>query len=179
MTYLFQGLFKDIWGKFSRSFQGLFFVLSNIHSRKKWSTMDFSNKTYRDHLILSSPKIWGGGEIFLCVFNFFRWFAVLLFTTFQGLWEPCAQIYVVHDLRMVPADFGIKNSNQRKYEEFDFFLLPKGGGGNLSHNLISIALVLQAQTILLERGVWGSSPQKKFIRISRKSCNSRQFWMVH
>ena len=34
MTYLFQGLFKDFWGTFSRSFQGLFFALSNIHSRK-------------------------------------------------------------------------------------------------------------------------------------------------
>ena len=35
MTYLFQRLFKDFWGTFSRSFQGLFFVLSNIHSQKK------------------------------------------------------------------------------------------------------------------------------------------------
>ena len=34
MTYLFQGLFKDFWGTFSRSFQGLFFVVSNIHSQK-------------------------------------------------------------------------------------------------------------------------------------------------
>ena len=34
MTYLFQGLFKDFWGTFSRTFQGLFFVLSNIHSQK-------------------------------------------------------------------------------------------------------------------------------------------------
>ena len=56
MTYLFQGLFKDFWGTFSRTFQGLFFVLSNIHSQKKLSTMDFSNKTYREHLILSLPE---------------------------------------------------------------------------------------------------------------------------
>ena len=28
MTYLFQGLFKDFWGSFSRSFQGLFFQTS-------------------------------------------------------------------------------------------------------------------------------------------------------
>ena len=32
--------------------------------------MDFSNKTYRDHLILSSTeKWWGRGEILVCVFN--------------------------------------------------------------------------------------------------------------
>ena len=38
-----------------------------------------------------------------------------------------AQIYVVHDLRMVPTDFGIENSNQRKYEEFDLCYLRKVG----------------------------------------------------
>ena len=32
--------------------------------------MDFSNKTYREHLILSSPEKWGGGGIWVCVFNF-------------------------------------------------------------------------------------------------------------
>ena len=73
MLYLFQGLFKDFWGTFSRTFQGLFFVLSNIHSPKndqQW--------TYSDHLILSSPENGGGGgEILVCDFNFFRWFAVL------------------------------------------------------------------------------------------------------
>ena len=69
MSYLFQGLFKDFWCTFSRTFQGLFFVLSSIHSRKKLSTMDFSNKTYRDHLILSSPEKWfGGGGSFGYVF---------------------------------------------------------------------------------------------------------------
>ena len=39
---------------------------------------------------------------------------------------------------MVPADFGIENSNQRTYEEFDFFNHRKGGGGvNLSHKCSS------------------------------------------
>ena len=33
--------------------------------------MDFSNKTYRDNLILSLPEKWlGGGEICVCVLNF-------------------------------------------------------------------------------------------------------------
>ena len=33
--------------------------------------MDFSNKTYRDNLILSSPeKWWGAGEIGVCVLTF-------------------------------------------------------------------------------------------------------------
>ena len=32
--------------------------------------MDFSNKTYRDHLIFSSPEKWGGGEIWVCVLIF-------------------------------------------------------------------------------------------------------------
>ena len=31
---------------------------------------------------------------------------------------------------MFPTDFGIEHSNQRKYEEFDFFLPPKEGGGS-------------------------------------------------
>ena len=34
MKYLFQGLFKDFWGTFSRSFQGLSFVLWNTNTRK-------------------------------------------------------------------------------------------------------------------------------------------------
>ena len=37
----FQGLFKDFWGIFSRSFQGLFFVLSNIHSGKNYQQWTF------------------------------------------------------------------------------------------------------------------------------------------
>ena len=41
MTYLFQGLFKDFWGIFSRTFQGLFFVLSNIHSWKNYQQWTF------------------------------------------------------------------------------------------------------------------------------------------
>ena len=69
MTYLVQGLFKDFWGTFSRTFQGLFFVLSNFNSQKQRSTiMDFLNKTYRDHLIFSSPEKWWGerfGYVFL------------------------------------------------------------------------------------------------------------------
>ena len=28
---------------------------------------------------------------------------------------------------MIPTDFGIENSNQRKYEEFDFFYHREGG----------------------------------------------------
>ena len=39
--------------------------------------MDFSNKTYRDHLILSSPKNGEGGIGVCFVTLFFRWFAVL------------------------------------------------------------------------------------------------------
>ena len=48
----FQGLLRYIFKEFSRTFLCFFkhpFV-------KKWSTMDFSNKTYRDNLILSSPE---------------------------------------------------------------------------------------------------------------------------
>ena len=58
MTYLFQ----VFWGPFSRSFQGLFFVFSNIHSRRNDQQFKngLSNKTYRDHLILSSPEKWWG-----------------------------------------------------------------------------------------------------------------------
>ena len=51
--------FKDFSRTFEVHFQGLFFVLSNIHSRK----MDFSNKTYRDHLIFSSQEKWWGGDL--------------------------------------------------------------------------------------------------------------------
>ena len=33
--------------------------------------MDFSNKTYRDHFISSSPEKWWGGEIFgMCFLTF-------------------------------------------------------------------------------------------------------------
>ena len=59
----FQGLLRYIFKDFSRTFLCSFkhpFV-------KKWSTMYFSNKTYRDHLILSSPEKWWG-EIWVCVF---------------------------------------------------------------------------------------------------------------
>ena len=68
--------FKDFWGKFSRTFQGLFFVLSNIHSRKTDKQWTFQ--------IRHTETIWswvrqknGGGGIWVCVFNFFRWFAIL------------------------------------------------------------------------------------------------------
>ena len=72
----FQGLLRYIFKEFSRTFLCSF---HRPHSEycpcsfqhpfaKKWSTMDFSNKTYRDHLILSSPEN-GGGGIWVCVFN--------------------------------------------------------------------------------------------------------------
>ena len=35
---------------------------------------------------------------------------------------------------MIPTDFWIENSNQRKYEEFDFFTM---GRGDLSHKYSS------------------------------------------
>ena len=35
---------------------------------------------------------------------------------------------------MIPTDFGIENSNQRKYDEFDFFTT---GRGDLSHKYSS------------------------------------------
>ena len=68
--------FKDFWGIFSRSFQGLFFALSNIHSQKNDQQWTFQ--------IRHTETIWswvhqknGGGGIFVCVFNYFRWFFVL------------------------------------------------------------------------------------------------------
>ena len=95
----FQGVFKDF---------SLFFQTS---IREKWSTMDFSNKTYRDHLILSSPEKWGGGGRF--------WYVFLTF---------------LDDLLYYGYNTGSNNSAW------------KGGLGVL--------------------------PQKNFIRISTKSCNS-------
>ena len=37
----FSRTFRDFWGTFSRSFQGLFFVISNIHSRKNYQQRTF------------------------------------------------------------------------------------------------------------------------------------------
>ena len=73
---------------FSRTFQGLLMYIFKEFSRtllcsfkrpfmKKLSTMDFSNKTCRDHLILSSPEKWWG-EIWVCVFICFRWFRCIM-----------------------------------------------------------------------------------------------------
>ena len=57
-SWTFQGLLRYIFKKFSRTF-----LCSLKHPfTKKWSTMDFSNKSYRHHLILSSPEKWGGGR---------------------------------------------------------------------------------------------------------------------
>ena len=62
------------WHIFSRTFevhlQGVLrtFLCSFKHPfAKKWSTMDFSNKTYRDNLILSSPKNGGGRHLGMCL----------------------------------------------------------------------------------------------------------------
>ena len=70
MTYLFQGRFKDFWGTFSRTFQGLFFVLSNIHSWKNDQQWTFQ--------IRHTETIWswvrqknGEGGLGVCVYNFF------------------------------------------------------------------------------------------------------------
>ena len=113
----FQGLLRYIFKDFSRTFLCSFKHLF----AKKWSTMDFSNKTYRDHLILSSPeKWWGGGE--------------------RGDLGMCV-LTLLDDLLY----YGY-NTNSNNYAW-------KGGLGVL--------------------------PQKNFIRISTKSCNSRQFWRVH
>ena len=78
--------------------------------------MDFSNKTYRDHWILSSPEKW-------CVVE-----------EILGMW-------FLDDLLYYGYNTGSNNSAW------------KGGLGDL--------------------------PQKNSIRISTKSCNSRQFWRVH
>ena len=61
----FQGLLRYIFKDFSRTF-----LCSLKHPfAKKWSTMDFSKKTYRDHLISSLlEKCWGGGGRFGYVF---------------------------------------------------------------------------------------------------------------
>ena len=77
MTYLFQGLFKDFWGTFSRTFQGLFFVLSNFHSRKNDQQWTFQIRYTETIWFWVCQKNGGEGEILVCVFNFFRWFAVL------------------------------------------------------------------------------------------------------
>ena len=71
----FQGLLRYIFKDFSRTFLCSFKLQ---FAKKRSSIMDFLNKTYRDHLIFNSPeKWWGGGEIWVCVFIFFRRFAVL------------------------------------------------------------------------------------------------------
>ena len=77
----FSRSFKKFWGTFSScswSFQGLFFVLSNIHSRKNDRQWTFQ--------IRHTETIWswvrqkngwgGGGKLGMC-FNFFRWIAAL------------------------------------------------------------------------------------------------------
>ena len=79
--------------------------------------MDFSNKIYRDNLILSSPEKWGGGRFGYVFLNF------------------------LDDLLYYGYNTASNNTDW------------KGGLGVL--------------------------PQKIFIRISTKSCNSRQFWRVH
>ena len=111
--------FKDFWGTFSRSFQGLFFVLSNISSQKIDKQWTFQ--------IRHTETIWswvrqryGGGEFWVCVLTFF-----------------------LDDLLYYGYNTASNNSAW------------KGGG------------------------VWGSTPRIFFIRISTKSCNSRQFWRVH
>ena len=98
----FQGFLRYIFKDFSRTF-----LCSFKHPfAKKWSLLDFSNKTYRDHLILSLPeKWWGGGE-----FGY-------VFLTFSVQFQMICCIGC-------------------------------------------IMVIIQAQTILLERGVWGSSPRK-------------------
>ena len=70
MTYLFQRLFKDFWGTFSRTFQGLFFVLSNIHSRKNDKPLTFKIRHTETIWFWFRPKN-GGGGIRVWVFNFF------------------------------------------------------------------------------------------------------------
>ena len=53
----FQGLLRYIFKEFSRTF-----LCSFKHPfAKKWSTMDFSNKTYRDHFDLKVCQKNGGG----------------------------------------------------------------------------------------------------------------------
>ena len=106
----FQGLLRYIFKDFSRTF---------LHSfkhpfAKKWSTMDFSNNTYRDHLILSSPENGGRGG-----------FGYVYLTFLDDL-----------------LHYGYNTASNNSAW--------KGGLKVL--------------------------PQKNFIRISTKSCNSRQFW---
>ena len=59
------------WRTFEVHFQGVFkdfSLFSQTSIVTKWSTMDFSNQTYRDHLILSSPEKWWGRGRFWYVF---------------------------------------------------------------------------------------------------------------
>ena len=63
----FQGLLRYIFKDFSRTFLCSF---KHPFAKKKLSTMDFSNKTYRDHLILSSPEKWLGWDWGYVCFNF-------------------------------------------------------------------------------------------------------------
>ena len=110
----FQGLLRYIFKDFSRTF-----LCSFKHPfAKKWSTMEFTNKTYRDHLILSSPEKWWGGGRLGYVF-----------------------LTLLDDLLYYGYNAASNNSAW------------KGGLGVL--------------------------PQKIFIRIRTKSCNSRQFSRVH
>ena len=67
----FQGLLRYIFKEFSRTF------LSNIHSRKydqQWTSQIRHAETIWSWV---RQKNGGGGEIWVCVLNFFRWFAVL------------------------------------------------------------------------------------------------------
>ena len=63
MTYLFQGLFKDFWGTFSRSFQGLFFIRSNIHSRKNDQQWTFQIRHTQTIWSWVCQKNGGGGDL--------------------------------------------------------------------------------------------------------------------
>ena len=76
MTYLFQGLFKDFWGTFSRSFQGLFFVLSNIHSWKNYQQWTFQIRHTEIIWSWVCQKNGGRGRFGYVFLTFFRWIAV-------------------------------------------------------------------------------------------------------
>ena len=109
--------FKDFWGTFSRSFQGLFFALSNIHSRKNDQQWTFQ--------IRHTDTIWS--------------------------W--------------------VRQKN--------------GGGGGFRYVFLTILddLLYYGYNTVSNNSAWkgglGVLPQKIFIRISTKSCNSRQFWRAH
>ena len=118
MIVLFHGshrswhtFFKDFSRTFEVHFQGVFkdfslFFQTSVRKKKR-STIDFSNKTYRDHLILSSPETWLGGYGYVFV-TFLDYLLYNGYNTasnnsaWKGVWGSCPR-KILSELVQNPA----------------------------------------------------------------------------